>query len=104
MTVPTFERLASATLQRVTDTFKERGEQYGDTWADCQWLTLDAVALKLGYSIASEHWRAIAAAAMVDIKHQRMQGGFKDDSLVDGIAYAALLTEEMRQIDNATTA
>lgn len=91
-----FEENALATLDRVKSTFTERGQQYGDTWRDCQWLALRAVAFQLGVAIPPECLRPLAAAVLVDVKYQRLQGGFKDDHLVDGIAYAANLAEEMR--------
>ena len=99
---PMFERRANATLKRVTDTFGQRGGEYGDTMKDCQWLTLRAVAIKLGIDIKPEHARAIAIAGMVDIKYQRMQGGYKDDNGVDGIAYTAFLVDEMLELLGGT--
>lgn len=95
---PLFEKRASATIKRVTNTFGQRGSEYGDTMRDCQWLCLKAVAKKLGVVIPPEHCRALAIAAMVDIKYQRYQGGYKDDNGVDGIAYSAFLVDEMMEI------
>jgi hypothetical protein len=95
-TEPMFERRANATLKRVTATFGQRGTEYGDTLADCQWLAMKATARELGVIIPDEFLRAIAVAALVDIKYQRLQGGYKDDTVVDGIAYGAVYAEEMR--------
>jgi hypothetical protein len=96
MNKPTFERLAGATLARVADTFGQRGTEYGDTMRDCQWLAMKAVAARLGYKIQPEHFRALCIAGFVDMKYQRLQGGYKEDSVVDGIAYAGFLAEDMR--------
>lgn len=93
-----FETNASATLDRVEAIFSERGEGYGDTWKDCQFLTLKAVAEKLGASIPDDAWRAIACAAFSDMKYQRLQGGYKDDNLFDGIAYSAYLAKEVENV------
>jgi len=92
-----FGRYADATLARVRALYATRGAEYGDTWASCQWLTLQAVARQTGCRIPLLASRAIAAAVFVDMKHSRMLGGYKDDNLLDGIAYQALLAEEMRQ-------
>src|SRR5688572_15668684 len=98
-TQPLFEKRAMASIKRVTDTFGQRGAEYGDTMRDCQWLALRAVAKKLGVNIpAGPVARAIAIAGMVDIKYQRYQGGYKDDNGIDGIAYGAFLADEMQEL------
>ena len=96
---PLFETHALATIQRSVETFAGRGLEYGDTWKDCQFVTMKAVAKELGCDIAPAHFRALATAAFVDMKYWRGLGGYKDDSLVDGINYQAFLAEEMRQLD-----
>ena len=95
---PVFETFADATLNRVRATYAQRGTEYGDTWKNSQFLMLKAVAKQLGVEIPDTCLRAISAAVLCDVKYQRMEGGFKDDSLVDGIAYTALLAEEMKRI------
>lgn len=97
MTKPIFETFADATLARVRGTYATRGTEYGDTWRNAQWLALKATRDELGLSIPESALRAVAAAVMVDVKYQRLEGGFKDDSVVDGIAYNALWAEEMQQ-------
>lgn len=91
-----FNHNATSTLDRVRATFDERGAEYGDTWRDCQWLAAMAVAREIGIGLTRDQARKIAAGVMLDIKYQRLQGGYKDDSVIDGIAYAANLAEEMR--------
>jgi hypothetical protein len=93
-----FERNACATLNRVTAVFCQRGGEYADTWKTCQFLTMKAVAQRLGSHISPEHFRALATAAFVDMKYQRMEGGYKDDNVVDGIAYSAYLAQEMAEL------
>lgn len=98
MTTPLFESHASATIERATATFAGRGKEYGDTWREARFITMQAVARQLGCVIKSEHFRALATAAFCDMKYWRGLGGYKDDSLVDGINYQAFLAEEMRCI------
>lgn len=95
---PLFEKRALASIARVTATFGQRGNEYGDTMRDCQWLALRAAAKQLGIDIPLEKARAIAIAGMVDIKYQRLQGGYKDDSVIDGVAYATFLADEMQEL------
>jgi hypothetical protein len=96
---PKFQENAVATLSRVRGIFEERGGQYGDTWRNCQFLTMKAVAEKYGIKIDSKFYRALATAAFVDKKYARLEGGYRDDNLIDGIAYQAYLAEEVRQLD-----
>lgn len=95
---PLFESHAESTLDRVRATFKERGLQYSDTWRNCRFTVMRAVARELGCEINDEHFRALATAAFIDMKQERVGGGYKEDSLVDDIAYKAFLVEEMRQL------
>lgn len=97
-TQPLFERRALASIARVTATFGQRGSEYGDTMKDCQWLALLAAAKALGYTIDPKHARAIAIGGMVDIKYQRFQGGYKDDTAIDGVAYESFWADEMREL------
>ena len=93
-----FPELALSTLKKVEATFNQRGEEYGDTWRDCQWLNLRAVLKELGIEVSDYALRPIVLAGLVDLKHQRMQGGWKYDNPIDGIAYTAALAEEMRRL------
>lgn len=90
-----FAELTKPTLERCANIFNERGGQYGDTWRECQFLALKAVARELGITIIDDHCRAIALAALVDVKYIRLLGGYSDDSLIDGINYSAALAQEM---------
>ena len=98
MSKPLFEERVNATLDRCTDIFTNRGAEYGDTWAEARFLVLQSVLNKMEYKIDSIHFKAIAAAVLVDIKYWRNLGGYKDDSMIDGINYQALLAEEMVQL------
>ena len=95
---PLFESHALATMDRAKATFAVRGDEYGDTWRETRFLKMQAVAKALGDNIPTEHLRALATAAFCDMKYWRFLGGFKDDSLIDGINYDAFLAEEMRQL------
>lgn len=96
--VQTFDNHALKTLQRVQATFTQRSSEYGDTWGNCQFLTMKAVAREFGVEVPPWLYRALATAAFVDMKHQRMEGGYKDDSLIDGIAYSCFLAQEMQEL------
>jgi hypothetical protein len=92
-----FEKRANATLARAAATYSGRGVEYGNTWADhCQWLAMKSTAKHLGVEVPDRFFRAFALAAIVDQKRQRLEGGYKDDSVLDGIAYEAAWAEEMR--------
>ncbi len=98
---PLFAENAGATLERAIEVFTTRGNQYGDTWRDCQWLTLRAVAAELAERKISGVYDCIAAAVLCDLKYQRLQGGWNEDHLVDGINYQAYLVEAMRKVRRA---
>ncbi len=98
-TIPLFESHALATFDRAKATFVGRGNEYGDTWRDCQFLKMKAVASALRCEIKPEHFRALATAAFCDMKYWRfLSGEFKDDNLIDGMNYDAFLAEEMRAL------
>lgn len=95
---PLFEENADATLERVRATYAERGTQYGDTWRNSQHLILRAAYQELtGAELPLKYCDAIASAVLCDIKYQRNEGGYKDDTLVDAIAYTAYHAESMRK-------
>jgi hypothetical protein len=93
---PLFDTNAAATLDRVKSIFTQRGTEYSDTWRTCQFLAMKAVAAELGAVIPEDAFRAIACAAFCDMKYQRLSGGYKEDSVDDGIAYNAMLVQEIR--------
>jgi hypothetical protein len=93
---PLFDTNAAATLDRVKSIFTQRGTEYSDTWRTCQFLAMKAVATELGAVIPEDAFRAIACAAFCDMKYQRLSGGYKEDSVDDGIAYNAMLVQEIR--------
>lgn len=95
--IPLFESHALATIKRATATFQGRGDEYGDTWRECRFLKMKAVARELGCNIDPEHFRALATAAFCDMKYWRFLGGYKEDSILDGINYDAFLAEEVRR-------
>jgi hypothetical protein len=92
---PKFERTAAPILTSALRTLRTRGRQYGDTWETCQFLALRAVAKQLKLAIPTSALRAIATAALVDLKYERLRGGYNPDHLLDGINYAAYLVGEM---------
>lgn len=97
---PTFETFAQATIDRATATFGQRGKEYGDSWANPHTNMLDAVANKLGVVIPQHAKRAVLLAVLVDVKYNRLCGGYKDDTVLDGINYNAALAEEMRRLSS----
>jgi len=90
-----FERNAEASLAKVRAIFTERGGQYADTWELAQWVKTIAVARSIGIELSNEQARKIVAAALCDVKYWRNLGGYKEDNLLDGIAYDANLMAEM---------
>ncbi|CAB4212989.1 hypothetical protein UFOVP1444_46 [uncultured Caudovirales phage] len=99
MTKPLFEERADRTLDKVRAVYAQRGGEYADTWRTCRFLAMKAVSMKLGLEIREDYLRALATAAFVDMKYERLSGGFKDDSIIDGIAYGAFLVDEMVSIE-----
>lgn len=97
--VPLFEKRVTSTLSKCTDTFRSRGDQYGDTWRHCQHLALRAVLFQVfGLKPTPAQCRAMASAVLVDVKYQRLEGGYTPDHLIDGINYQAYLHDEMEQV------
>lgn len=94
---PLFDTNATETLKQVEDTFCQRGGEYGDTWRNGQWLAIKAVAKTMGIALNPEQARKLVAAALVDVKYQRLEGGYKEDTIIDGIAYSANLAAEMKR-------
>lgn len=91
-----FTELATATLKRCEQTFVERGEQYGDSWRNCRWYALKAVAKQLGIDVTDQGARCLALAMFTDMKYQRIEGGWNEDHILDGINYSAALASEMK--------
>jgi hypothetical protein len=90
---------AEATLNRVYATILERSGKYADTWRTNQFLTMRAVYRELtGRELETRALRALAFAAFVDEKHQRLLGGYDDDHSIDEIAYRAALAEEVKRV------
>lgn len=98
---PLFETNVLPILSEVIDTFTERGTQYADTWKNCRWLALIATLRKIGdrFHYDIEELRAISAAALVDIKYSRLEGGYKEDSAIDAIAYYPNWVAQMRKVE-----
>jgi hypothetical protein len=105
---PTFERTADATIDDVRTIYASRGQEYADSWADENLVTtfLDATLRALyieGLSdlrkLTVQEKRLILLACLVDVKDSRMGGGFKPDSVIDGIAYRASWCAHMREYE-----
>lgn len=89
-----FGQSADIGLNDIRATYAQRGAQYGDSWRECQWLTLRAVLKKMCETkgaIANRWLVALGLAALIDQKYQRRMGGFNIDHLIDGAAYEAAL-------------
>src|SRR5262245_43023570 len=96
-----FEEFVSVTLDKAKKIFSGRGIEYGDTWRECRFLMMAAICRELGIDIKPEQLRPLATAAFVDMKYWRMMGGYKEDSIIDGINYSAFLAEDMRRIEKS---
>ncbi len=86
-----FEEAALPRLESAISVMKERGSQYADTLRICPFTWSINVAKELGVTLLPEVARAIAMAAMVDLKYSRMAGGYKLDNIEDAINYAATI-------------
>lgn len=94
--LPLFDTLVARRLNKTIEIAKERGDQYGDTLKNCQWLKVRAVVREvLKINITPTEARLLAIAGLCDIKYQRFEGGYKEDHLDDGINYDAVLAELM---------
>ena len=91
-----FGQNAIPVLDECLTVLKQRGSEYSDTWLLCQWFTMKAVAKSLGLELTQDQARKLTAAAFVDMKYYRLAGGYKEDSLVDLINYAANLIGEQK--------
>ena len=89
-----FDRNARKTLAQVDAIFMQRGQEYSDTWEDAQWLALIAVARRMGIKLSKDQARRLGAAALFDVKYARLSGGYKEDTVIDAIAYAANFAAE----------
>jgi hypothetical protein len=104
MNKPTFETFAAATIERATGTYTQRGQEYKDSWAAPATNMLDAVCSKLGVNIPEESKRAIMLAVLVDVKYNRLVGGYKDDTVIDMINYELVLAEAMQRMTGTVPA
>ena len=96
MSTGLFGQYTTATLDRCKAVFEERAGQYSDTMKECQWLLMQAIADDLGIDIPPDCFRVLAIAGLVDIKYTRLLGGYKQDTIEDGINYSGFVAEEMR--------
>lgn len=104
---PMFDELCKRRLSKTIKVCEERGNQYGDTLRNGQWLVTRSVLGKFNswgltlYSVQTfpELARALAVAGLVDVKYQRLEGGYKEDHLDDGINYSAVLAELMLELE-----
>src|SRR3954465_11805469 len=99
MTKPLFEALADPSLDKVRATYAQRGGEYADTLGNLNTLAMQATMKVLGIPAPSKDGLlALMLAAMVDVKYTRMLGGYKEDSVIDGIAYSAAWRTQMERL------
>ena len=97
---PMFEAMADPVIDTVRTTYAQRGEEYADTWANNRWLALKSVLDRHGVAldkVSKAELDRIGAAVLVDVKYARLEGGYKEDSVIDGIAYQALWAGTMKE-------
>ena len=92
---PRFTRALNRGLSILRPVFQERSAQYGDTMAECRWLTMKSVALAMGIELKDDEARILFLAGQGDVKYWRQLGEFKADNLIDGLAYGAALIGEL---------
>lgn len=100
-----FDELVAEGLEAAEKVCGQRGAEYGDSYAHNRCVTLNAVKQARKSAIAdqtSQQWDlAEELAAMVDIKFCRLEGGYKDDTLLDLINYVAALKAHMLRLSHA---
>lgn len=89
----TFDAGADKTLDAVRAIYAQRGEEYGDSWRLENMTTTftEAVLRRMNVQAAPTMLRLLQLASLVDVKESRLKNGpYKQDSVIDGIAYRAL--------------
>lgn len=105
----TFPQSADATIEKVRATYATREGEYGDSWATKNQVHtfLDATLKSISDrgvgadAFSPEEKRLIALSSMVDVKMTRMVGPYKEDTIVDLIAYLAVYNELRSQYEAA---
>jgi hypothetical protein len=99
-----FNQLLTERLSKTIAIAAERGDQYGDTLRNCQWIIQLAVEKELkGVRSCPEKARALSIAGLCDIKYYRFAGGWRMDNIVDGINYLAVLPDLVQFAKDAET-
>jgi hypothetical protein len=102
-----FEGAMHRVLGECTGLGTQRGQEYADSWALENVVTTFTknTLLRFGFTLNQEQLRLVIAAALVDVKDQRINAGgpWKRDSAIDGINYRALYTD-LREEYEANTA
>lgn len=94
-----FQSQALTSLKRCEAIFMERGGEYADSWRNCRFSMMRSLVARFGLNVPEECLRMLALAGMVDQKISRQEGGYKHDSMDDGINYQLALAEEVRQVE-----
>jgi hypothetical protein len=101
-----FDRAMQAVLGEALDIATQRGGEYQDSWSLENQHTphMDMVIkhlVDIDFMFLEHKYakRLLMLAAICDIKLSRLGGGFKDDTIVDGINYQAALLHAMRSIE-----
>lgn len=101
---PTFERFADTTLDKVRATYAQRGQEYADSWDLSQYASpfTDLALTEINKheylgDLSPEAKRLIANSSMLDVKLSRLGGGYKEDTLIDMIAYLAFFTQALSE-------
>jgi hypothetical protein len=94
----TFEAAMARVLGECVDIGMTRGQEYDDSWSIENIVTTftgSTVKKLTGCSLSRDELRLIIAAAVVDLKDQRIAAGgaWKRDTMIDGINYRALYTD-----------
>lgn len=103
--MPVFEESAKRTAVKCEAIYGQRGGEYSDTWAleNQQTVFVDTVLRMLNLSLSAEAKRLLKLGALIDVKDDRMLGGFKEDSLIDGVNYRLVFNDLMLQFESKST-
>jgi hypothetical protein len=98
---PLFEENCLPVLNDVVDVFRQRGNEYSDTWRTCRWFAMIAAFKLAGIPVPdNEVLRTIAAGVFLDVKYERLGGPYKEDTPIDLLAYDANYVAQMRKLEN----
>lgn len=98
-----FPNAADLAVGKVRSTYNQREGEYNDTWAlKNRGAVFMKSVLRDCFGIVDpdpQAVRLLQCAALIDIKDSRMLGPWKEDTVIDGIAYRLVFTTLREEYD-----